>query len=62
MNWDIINLGDAATFVNGFAFKPSQWDKQGKEIIRIQNLTKSSSEVNFFSGKIKQKYLVKVIF
>lgn len=59
MKWETIKLGDAATFVNGYAFKPSDWTKEGKEIIRIQNLTKSSGEINRFNGSIPQKYLVK---
>lgn len=58
MKWDIINLGDAATFHNGFAFKPSQWSDKGKEIIRIQNLTKSGSDINYFEGKIADRYKV----
>ncbi|MCB0482415.1 MAG: restriction endonuclease subunit S [Flavobacteriales bacterium] len=59
MNWPIIPLGEAASFINGYAFKPSDWESEGKEIIRIQNLTKSSGQSNYFSGKIPLKYLVK---
>jgi type I restriction enzyme S subunit len=58
-NWKIIRLGDAATFINGFAFKPSHWSETGKEIIRIQNLTNSSSKSNFYDGELPEKYLVK---
>ncbi|MFY7937764.1 MAG: restriction endonuclease subunit S, partial [Flavobacterium sp.] len=57
-NWKIINLGDAATFVNGYAFKPSDWSDNGMEIIRIQNLTRSSSDSNYFEGIIPDKYKV----
>jgi type I restriction enzyme, S subunit len=59
MKVDKVRLGDAATFINGFAFKPTQWSTKGKEIIRIQNLTGSSSDVNYFNGVIDDKYLVK---
>ena len=38
--WEIIQLGDAASFINGYAFKPKDWTTEGLEIIRIQNLTK----------------------
>ncbi len=58
MEWRLINLGDAATFVNGYAFKPSDWSTEGKEIIRIQNLTKSSSDSNYFEGEIDSRYRV----
>ena len=33
-----IRLGDAASFINGFAFKPDHWGDVGRPIIRIQNL------------------------
>jgi len=58
MSWDIVSLGDLATFVNGYPFKPSEWETHGLEIIRIQNLTKSSSECNYFNGTIPEKYKV----
>ncbi len=58
-NWVIINLGDAATFVNGYAFKPSDWSKTGREIIRIQNLTKGAAQINYFEGELKEKYKVR---
>jgi type I restriction enzyme, S subunit len=58
-NWKEINLGDAATFVNGYPFKPSDWSIKGDEIIRIQNLTKSSKEANYFEGEIAEKYKVR---
>jgi len=59
MEWETIKLGDAATFVNGYAFKPTDWSEQGLEIIRIQNLTKGSSQVNYFEGEIKERYKVR---
>ena len=56
--WKQIKLGDAATFHNGYAFKPSDWSTSGKEIIRIQNLTKGSSQTNYFKGELPNKYRV----
>lgn len=58
MDWQIINLGDAATFINGYAFKPTDWKTEGLEIIRIQNLTKSSNSINYYDGEIKGRYKV----
>lgn len=52
-------LGDIATFVNGYAFKPSQWSEKGMPIIRIQNLNTPNANFNYFEGKIPQKYHVK---
>jgi type I restriction enzyme S subunit len=45
-------------YVNGRAFKPSEWSASGRPIIRIQNLTGSSNTVNYFDGNIEPKYLV----
>lgn len=59
MSWEKVRLGDVATFVNGFPFKPSDWSSEGIEIIRIQNLTKGAFTTNFFSGNIPEKYKVK---
>jgi type I restriction enzyme, S subunit len=58
-NWQTIKLGDAATFINGYAFKPSDWKTEGLEIIRIQNLTKSSNSLNYYDGEINSRYKVK---
>jgi type I restriction enzyme S subunit len=58
MSWKTIKLGDVATFVNGYAFKPGDWSETGLEIIRIQNLTKGSAETNYFEGSIPEKYKV----
>lgn len=56
--WKEIGLGEIATFHNGYPFKPTDWSTTGKEIIRIQNLTKGSSQTNYFEGKLSNKYSV----
>ena len=53
-----VKLGEVATFINGYAFKPQDWSSEGKEIIRIQNLTKTSKETNYYSGTIDKKYII----
>ncbi|VLA93457.1 type I restriction-modification system, S subunit [Streptococcus pneumoniae] len=53
-----MKLGEVATFINGYAFKPQDWSSEGREIIRIQNLTKTSTEINYYSGTIDKKYIV----
>ncbi len=57
--WKTVRLGDVATYVNGYAFKPSDWESEGLPIIRIQNLTGNDYETNYFNGKISEKYYVK---
>lgn len=57
-NWEYKRLGDVATYVNGYAFKPSDWLSDGYPIIRIQNLNNSEAPFNFSNGKIPSKYFV----
>lgn len=47
------------TYINGYAFKPSDWNNEGKPIIRIQDLTGSQSNPNYYNGELDEKYLVK---
>lgn len=54
-----ITLGEIATYINGYAFKPSDYSsKEGNPIIRIQDLTGNSYETNKFSGSLPEKYRV----
>ncbi len=57
--WEYKKLGDIATYINGFPFKPSDWEDSGKPIIRIQNLTNPQSTFNRCSRTdIPKKYFV----
>lgn len=51
-------LGDIATYVNGFAFKPSGWSDTGLPIIRIQDLTGNAYQANRYNGEYDKKYEV----
>ena len=51
-------LGDIATYVNGYAFKPSDWSDTGLPIIRIQDLTGNSYQANRYNGKYDKRYEV----
>ncbi len=57
--WEYKKLGEVATFINGFAFKPSQWVESGTPIIRIQNLNNPTAPYNYFNGEVPSKYVVK---
>jgi len=50
-----VKLGDIATYINGMAFKPDDWGEQGLPIIRIQNLTGSGEDFNYFDGEYPEK-------
>lgn len=51
-------MGDIATYINGYAFKPTDWKESGLPIIRIQNLNDATAKFNYFDGEIDSKYLV----
>ena len=51
-------LGTVATYINGRAFKPSEWEKTGMPIIRIQNLTSENAPYNYSKGIFEEKYIV----
>ena len=52
------NLGDVATYINGYAFKPTDWGTEGLPIIRIQDLTGNSYQANYFSGEVDNRFRV----
>ena len=51
-------LGDIATYINGYAFKPQDWSDEGVPIIRIQDLTGNSYQANRYNGEYAPKYEV----
>ena len=55
---NLYRLGEVATYVNGYAFAPSDWDTEGLPIIRIQDLTGNSYKANCFSGEIDDRFKV----
>lgn len=44
-----------ARFINGAAFKPSEWGEEGKPIVRIAQLTGGEFD-NFYDGNINPRY------
>jgi type I restriction enzyme S subunit len=57
--WEVVKLGEVANYINGYAFKPSNWGRTGLPIIRIQNLTDKTKPFNYYSGELEDKYKVK---
>ncbi|SDA24412.1 type I restriction enzyme, S subunit [Ruminococcus sp. YE71] len=57
--WSINKMKYIGTYINGYAFKPDDWGNTGLPIIRIQDLTGSNNNPNYFNGNIDQKYYVK---
>lgn len=53
--WEYKKLGEVATFINGYAFKPDQWKEYGTPIVRIQNLNNPNAPYNYFDGEVPDK-------
>lgn len=57
--WVVTNLGQIGQYLNGRAFKSTDWSDSGRPIIRIQNLTGSGSSFNHYQGRVEERYLVR---
>lgn len=56
--WTRTTLGQLGRYLNGRAFKTSEWSKAGRPIVRIQDLTGSNRNPNFFDGEVADRYVV----
>ncbi len=57
--WRISTLGSIGRYLNGRAFKSSEWGRAGRPIIRIQDLTGSNRNPNYFEGDVEDRYVVR---
>lgn len=57
-HWKRYKVKHIGTYINGYAFKPTHWSETGLPIIRIQDLTGTTNNPNFFNGSIPKKYLI----
>jgi restriction endonuclease S subunit len=57
--WEESTMGEIGRYLNGFAFSSKTWSRIGRPIIRIQNLTGSGSDYNYFDGEIDERYIVR---
>ncbi|MGN0694279.1 MAG: restriction endonuclease subunit S [Lentihominibacter sp.] len=48
-------LGDIATYINGYAFKPEDRGTEGLPIIRIQDLTGNAYNLGFYNGTYPER-------
>lgn len=59
--WPLFELGEICNFINGRAFKASEWctpEQGGFPIIRIQNLNDPTAQYNYYNGEYEKKYEV----
>ena len=57
--WIVSTIGEVAQYINGRAFKPTEWEKEGIPIIRIQNLNDPNAPYNYSTVNYEDKYLIK---
>ena len=56
--WASVRIGDSLKLINGRAFKPTEWKKNGRPIVRIQNLNNPEAPYNYFEGDLPEKFLL----
>lgn len=59
MSYPLVEISKLANFINGFPFKPGDWEDSGFPIIRIQNLTDPSKPYNLTKRKVPVEYRVR---
>lgn len=59
LGWTLTTLGAIGEYLNGRAFKRSEWSTKGRPIIRIQDLTGSNENPNYFEGDADDKHVVR---
>lgn len=57
-SWEKVKIGSICDLKNGYAFKPSDWTKNGLKIVRIQNLNNSNAPYNHFSGTVRERFII----
>lgn len=57
--WTLSTFGDVAEYINGRGFSKSEWEDEGRPIIRIQNLTGTGDTVNRYSGEVDEKHIIR---
>ena len=57
--WAEATVDDLGEYLNGMAFKPSDWEDEGIGIIRIQNLTDQSKPLNKTQRAFDERYRVR---
>ncbi len=58
VDWGTSKLKYLGSYINGYAFKPDDWGDKGRRIIRIQDLTGSNDNPNYYDGEVPDKYVI----
>ena len=57
-DWKNRKLTDLAEYINGYAFKPEDWDRHGLPIIRIEQLKDPDSISDYYSGCLPEHNII----
>ncbi len=57
-SWAVRTIADTGKYINGLAFKPTDWGDEGMPIIRIQNLTNPTKPLNKTTRAVDPAYVV----
>ena len=57
-NWNKIKLKDICNFLNGDAYKDTDWSNTGVPIVRIQNLNDISKPFNYWAGTTEDRITI----
>lgn len=57
-SWTVRTIADTGKYINGLAFKPTDWGDEGMPIIRIQNLTNPTKPLNKTTRAVDPAYVV----
>ena len=57
--WKPKKLTELADYINGYAFKPDDWGKEGLPIIRIEQLKDPEAPTDYFDGKLPPSKIIK---
>ncbi|MDP1547952.1 MAG: restriction endonuclease subunit S [Anaerolineales bacterium] len=56
--WTQSRVKYLGTYLNGYPFKPDDWGSVGRPILRIQDLSSTSSDPNRYDGELPDRYLI----
>src|ERR1035437_7143451 len=56
--WRPRKLIELADYINGYAFKPEDWGKDGLPIIRIEQLKNPDAPTDYYGGKLPSSRII----
>ena len=57
-SWEPCSLHALADYINGYAFKPDDWGKEGLPIIRIEQLRNPDGPADYYAGQLPSAVVI----